>query len=149
MCSNLNPMFSKACEYGIKAMIYIAQQEVGQRVGLKQIAQATESPEAFTAKTLQILARNGVLVSFKGPTGGFSLSKDSSKINLAQIVKAIDGEEIFTGCGLGLEKCDASRPCPVHFKFASVRDGLSLMLHSTSLKELADGLDAGTVFLTQ
>ncbi|QNR25243.1 MULTISPECIES: RrF2 family transcriptional regulator [Croceimicrobium] len=142
-------MFSKACEYGIKAMIYIAQQDAGQRVGLKQIAQATDSPEAFTAKILQMLARNGVLVSFKGPSGGFSLPKDAGSVHLNQIVSAIDGDEIFTGCGLGLAQCDGNKPCPVHFKFASVRDGLSHMLHSTSLKELADGLDSGKVFLKQ
>ncbi len=141
-------MFSKACEYGIKAMIYIAQQDGTRRVGLKQIAEATDSPVAFTAKILQTLVRDGVLVSIKGPSGGFNLSRDAEKINLAHIVKAIDGDEIFIGCGLGLEKCDGSRPCPVHFKFASVRDGLSAMLHSTTLKEMADGLDAGKVYLT-
>lgn len=127
-------------------MIYIANQE--ERVGLKQIARATDSPEAFTAKILQALSRQGLLISTKGPSGGFSLSKPAEALNLAQIVEAIDGDQIFMGCGLGLERCDASRPCPVHFKFASVRDALSEMLHKTTLKELAGDLKAGTAFLT-
>lgn len=140
-------MFSKACEYGIKAMIYIAKQDDAGRVGLKQIAEATDSPLAFTAKILQTLVKEGVLISIKGPSGGFNLSRAADKINLAHIVRAIDGDKIFTGCGLGLEKCDGSRPCPVHFKFAAVREGLSAMLHGATLEEMAGGLDAGMAYL--
>lgn len=142
-------MFSKACEYGIRAMIYIAQPHAENRVSLKYIAEATKSPVAFTAKILQILTRDGILISAKGPSGGFSLSADADRINLAQIVRAIDGDEIFVGCGLGLPKCDASKPCPVHFKFAAVRDELAIMLHNTTLKEMAEGVDAGKVYLYQ
>lgn len=141
-------MFSKACEYGIKSMIYIAQQDAEGRVGLKEISEATKSPLAFTAKILQILTRDGLLVSLKGPTGGFSLSKDADDISLASIVSAIDGDQIYTGCGLGLESCSEIKPCPLHFKFAKVRGQLSEMLHTTRLREMADGLASGKVLLS-
>ena len=50
-------MFSKSCEYAIKASIYICHRsDKGERSGLKDIAKATDSPEAFTAKILQQMA---------------------------------------------------------------------------------------------
>ena len=52
-------MFSRACEYAIKIMIYIAANEQeGQRTGLKEVTEAIGSPEAFTAKILQQLVKN-------------------------------------------------------------------------------------------
>jgi Rrf2 family iron-sulfur cluster assembly transcriptional regulator len=55
-------MFSKACEYGIRAAIYIAQQSMQNRKsGLKEIAEAIASPEAFTSKILQTLVRHKVI----------------------------------------------------------------------------------------
>ena len=69
-------MFSKACEYGIKATIYIAMQSMqNSRVSLKDIAKEIDSPVAFTAKILQQLARNKIVESVKGPTGGFQIEK--------------------------------------------------------------------------
>ncbi len=142
-------MFSKACEYGIKASSYIALQSLqGRRVSLKDIAQEIESPVAFTAKTLHQLAKAGLLDSVKGPTGGFQIEKNRiDEIKLSDIVSAIDGSSIYEGCGLGLKKCNAQRPCPLHEKFAVVRNELAQMLQHTSLFELATGLEVGLTFL--
>ena len=142
-------MFSKACEYGIRAMLYIAEQsQKDNRVNIKEISSAIDSPEAFTAKVLQQLARNGIVDSLKGPTGGFSIPKERlSEIKLQDIVYAIDGDQIYKGCGLGLPECSDERPCPVHHKFAGVRDGLKEMLETTTVNELAKGLNKGLTFL--
>lgn len=138
-------MFSKACEYGIRAILYLANEsQQGRRAGLKSIAKAIDSPEAFTAKILQQLAKIGLVNSVKGPNGGFEMNqKDLDTIYLAQIVKAIDGEAIYRACGLGLNECNADKPCPVHHKFAAIRDQLQLMLESTTVLELSQGLNSG------
>lgn len=130
-------------------MLYIAEQsENDNRVNIKEISAAIDSPEAFTAKVLQQLARNGIVDSLKGPTGGFSIIKDRlDEIKLRDIVYAIDGDQIYKGCGLGLPKCIDERPCPVHHKYAAVRDELEAMLETTTLKELAFGLNKGLTFL--
>ena len=142
-------MFSKACEYGIKATIYIAVKSMRrERVSLKEIAEEVDSPVAFTAKILQSLAKNGIIDSHKGPTGGFQIEEAKiDTIKLHDIVHAIDGDKIFSGCGLGLEQCDASQPCPVHNKFVDIRDNLKIMLQNTSLYELATGLEIGLTHL--
>src|SRR5690606_18543521 len=142
-------MFSKACQYGIKATVYIASQsELGNRISLKDIAYKINSPEAFTAKILHQLAKKDILTSLKGPTGGFEIPKGRSKnLTLADIVAAIDGDSIYVGCALGLESCDENQPCPMHHKFVSIREDLKDMLEKTSLYELALGLDVGISFL--
>jgi Rrf2 family protein len=142
-------MFSKACEYGIKASIFIAINSYeGKRVSPKEIAKEINSPQAFTAKILQALVRHKVINSVKGAYGGFEINKNELKdIKLSQLVKAIDGDNIYNGCGLGLEKCDENHPCPVHYKFKKVRDELKFMLENTSLEELALNIKSGISFL--
>lgn len=142
-------MFSKACEYGIRASIFIAKNSLeGNRVSLKEISEEIDSPQAFTAKILQALVANKIIKSVRGAYGGFEIDKkDLPFINLSQIVEAIDGNAIYSGCGLGLHKCNENHPCPVHDKFKGIRDGLKYMLETTSLEELALDIKSGSTFL--
>jgi len=142
-------MFSKACEYGIRAAVYITLQSLeGRRVSVTEIAEEIDSPVAFTAKILQQLTRNNIVHSVKGPTGGFEIDReDMDDVKLNMIVKAIDGDKIYVGCGLGLKECNANKPCPLHDKFVDIRTNLRTMLQSTSLYELATGLEVGQTYL--
>lgn len=144
-------MFSKACEYAIRATIFVAGQSIQQqKAGQKLIANAINSPEAFTAKTLQKLTRSGVISSDKGPNGGFYMNATQlSATCLKDIVLAIDGDGVFTNCGLGLQKCNDKKPCPLHYKFTEVRNGLQQMMETTSLMQLAKELKKGDSYLKQ
>lgn len=138
-------MFSKSCEYGIRAAIYIAQQTLHQlRASLKDIAREIDSPEAFTAKILQQLVKDGIVSSVKGPSGGFEMNRDRiDQINLYQIVCAIDGDQIVHGCALGLKECNPQYPCPVHHQFKVIRDQLKVMLETSTIIELASEIKSG------
>lgn len=142
-------MFSKACEYGIRASIFIALNSFeGRRVSPKEIAAEIDSPAAFTAKILQALVRHKIIDSVKGAYGGFVIEKNRIKdIKLSDIVDAIDGDSIYKGCGLGLHACNESRPCPMHDKFKIIRDELKEMLESTNLEDLAFDIKEGGTFL--
>lgn len=142
-------MFSKACEYGIRASTYIALKSLeGTRVSLKEIAEKIDSPVAFTAKVLQQLSKNHIVDSVKGASGGFEITKANiNQIKLAQIVFAIDGNNVYEGCGLGLKKCNANEPCPVHDKFVQIRSDLKNMLENTSLYDMTIGLEEGLTSL--
>lgn len=141
-------MFSKACEYGIRASLFIARESKKERrTSLKEIAAAINSPEAFTAKILQKLVQQDIINSAKGPQGGFFITPKNQRLVLADIVKAIDGEAIMTGCALGLEKCSEDHPCPIHFDFAEIRNNLKRMLEKTTILELTSRLDSGLGFL--
>ncbi|CAZ96403.1 MULTISPECIES: RrF2 family transcriptional regulator [Zobellia] len=142
-------MFSKACEYGIRASTYIALKSLeGTRVSLKEIADKIDSPVAFTAKILQQLSKKQIIESVKGSLGGFQISQSNiPKIKLAQIVYAIDGNNVYEGCGLGLKRCNSNEPCPVHDKFVQIRADLKDMLESTSLYDMTMGLEEGLTHL--
>lgn len=142
-------MFSKACEYGIRASIYIAEQSLlNKKVSLKDVAQATDSPEAFTSKILQKLSRGKIINSEKGPHGGFTMDKEELyKVKLSTIVSAIDGDSIYKGCGLGLKNCNEKLPCPLHNQFKIVRDELKNMLENTTIQSLAGDVNNGLTFL--
>ena len=142
-------MFSKACEYGIKASVYIIDCSLkNEKVGMKDVAKAIDSPEAYTSKILQQLSRNNIIQSEKGPTGGFSVEKDKiNQLNLSMIVSAIDGDAIYKGCGLGFHQCNESKPCIIHHQYKSIRDDLRTMLENTLLVDLSEDIEKGLSFL--
>jgi len=135
-------MFSKACEYAIRACVQVARiSDDGHHATVKGIAEATGAPEAFTAKVLQQLVRAGLIESIRGRGGGFMIPPARSRqLKLLDIVDCIDGDAVFTRCGLGLPNCSDSRPCPLHNKFADVRGRLRAMLETTSVRTLVDQL---------
>ena len=82
-------MFSKACEYGIRAVIYIwSQNNKGLKLGVKDICKEIDAPEFFTAKILQSLAKQDLVSSTKGPNGGFYISEDQENMRLLDLVEA-------------------------------------------------------------
>jgi Rrf2 family protein len=137
-------MFSKACEYGIRAMLHIARtSKEGTRVGIREISKAIDSPEPFMAKILQDLSRKGLVLSIKGPSGGFYMNELQLKSSLAEIVTAIDGDQLFNGCGLGLKACNERKPCPIHYEFKAIRTNLKAMLQATVLEDFKESLEKG------
>ena len=141
-------MVSKTCEYAIRAMLFIAQKSKNNaKVGVKQIAKAIDFPEPFIAKILQDLGRKGLVISAKGPTGGFYLDNAGLKKSLADIVIAIDGDKLFTGCGLGLKTCSAKMPCPVHDDFVDIRKHIKSMMQNAKLGDYNTSLELGEKYL--
>ncbi len=131
-------MFSKSCQYGLRATIFIAKQSaLHNKVGFKAIAKAINSPEAFTAKILQLLTKNNIVTSIKGPYGGFVIERSElNKIRLSDVVMAVDGDRVYTACSLGLERCSENAPCPLHFEFVEVRKRLKHILHENTLHNI-------------
>ena len=141
-------MFSKSCEYGLRAVIFIAQQSTQDTmVSLSTISEEIDSPQAFTAKVLQQLTRSAIIKSIKGPYGGFTIEIEKMNISLSEVVRILDGDSIYTGCGLGLKQCDAKSPCPLHFKFVEIRNGLRDMLENTTLKSVAADMNTDFTIL--
>lgn len=144
-------MFSKTCEYAIRAIIYIYNKSNGgeSKFGIKEIATEIQSPEHFTAKILQLLRRQEIVSSTKGPNGGFYMNSRQGQLNLLEIVKAVDGPHSFTGCILGLSECDATKPCPIHASYQPIRDEMKKMLSSKTVENLATNFENGFVFLAK
>lgn len=141
-------MFSKTCEYAIRALIFIAQKSKdGNRIGIKEIANGIDSPEYFIAKILQDLSRKGFVQSAKGPNGGFYMNEKNLKQSIADIVREVDGDKLFSGCGFGLKECSETHPCPIHFDFLYVRNSIVEILERSKIERFVEDLDLNLTFL--
>ena len=143
-------IFSKTCEYALRAVLYIAKRsEQGYKSGIKEIAQEVNSPEHFLAKILQKLSREGLIQSTKGPNGGFFLEREDFNRPLAEIVEAVEGKELFVGCAMGLSYCSETNPCPLHNDFKHIRDNLAHVLKTTTMGQFNLGLIEGQFTLNK
>lgn len=142
-------MFSKACEYGIRACVVVALNSLnGMRVSLKEISLAIDSPEAYTAKILQKLVKHRLIYSVQGVQGGFEMvTVNLKKIMLENIVEAIDGNAEFSLCVLGLKACSEVNPCPAHKKYKHIKNDFKIMIKTTSVFEMVTDLREGRAFL--
>ena len=148
MYYNFKSMFSKSCEYAIKAMIFVAQKSKDEnRVGVKEIARGIDAPEHFIAKILQDLGKKKLVNSAKGPNGGFYMDGSNLKSSISDIVKAIDGDGIYTDCVIGLKACSEKNPCPVHFEYKEIKKNLITMLEQSTIANFNEKLDTGKFFL--
>jgi Rrf2 family iron-sulfur cluster assembly transcriptional regulator len=126
-------IFSKKCEYGLQAVLYIAAHQRGEVIPSDEIARKLNIPKEFVSKILQSLTESGIVDSKKGKAGGFLLAKDPSGIRLIDIVAAIDGLDIFNNCVLGFPNCNPDNPCPVHSKWGELRTLTYNMLNDETI----------------
>ena len=129
-------ILSKSCEYAIRAAVYVAiKSHKNEKAGIAEISEAIGSPVHFTAKILQDLSRRRVLSSIKGPNGGFYIEDDRS-VYLIDIIRAVDGNELFSACVLGLKSCSDTQPCPMHDQLKPIRNQLLLEFGNRSVHDL-------------
>lgn len=131
-------IFSRKCEYGMQAVLFLAAKETGSVVSAEKISQVLKIPREFISKILQSLRDSGIIRSTKGKFGGFFLAKPSSEIKLIDIVEAIDGLEMFNSCVIGFPECSPDSPCPVHDSWGALRTQAYEMLSNETLDKLKE-----------
>jgi Rrf2 family protein len=131
-------VFKKETEYALRGMVYIQIQNMKERrPGVAEIAQEIEAPFFYTAKILQRLVKQGFVKSLKGKGGGFFLDPEKKDLSLKEIIIAIEGEELFIGCGFGLKNCDENNPCPLHHQYGLIRNGINRLVTGETIQSLA------------
>ena len=128
-------MFSKATEYALRAVIFIAREtHEGRRPGLDAIAEAIDSPRSFTAKILQQLtADHSIIQSVKGPPGGFFLHEKAKKLPVKSILKVMGEDAVLGKCVLGLYACSEKKPCPMHAQYKTIREQIMKLFETTTI----------------
>lgn len=137
------------CKIAIKAVIYLCVKSDDKRyIGLKEVAKGIDSSEHTVGKILQSLVHNEIIGSIKGPSGGFYITEKQKELPIMKIVVAIDGREnFFSQCGLGLSKCSATHPCPIHKHFEPVKKQIETIFTERRVGELSKVVDEGLAFL--
>lgn len=135
-------MFSKACKYGIRAVLFLAlNTSETLKMGVKEIAGELKVPQHFLAKILQQLSKYNLISSVKGPNGGFFLSEENLESSLDKVIECIDGPEVFSSCILGLPVCSSENPCPLHIQAFAYREGLYYQLKHQPIREIAQKIE--------
>jgi len=137
-------MFSKTSEYALRATFYIAQKgTIENKLPINQIAEAIGSPQPFTAKILQALARNNSIISSsRGPNGGFYMTPKAKKLPVTAVLDAMNETQTLTKCVLGLPQCGSDNPCPMHSKYLNIKAQLLEMFDSTTIEDAAIHLES-------
>lgn len=142
-------MFNKETEYAIRGLVYIQVQNLeGRRPGIAEIAQKIDAPHFYTAKILQRLVKQGFIESQKGKGGGFYFDTQKPDLPLKRLIIDTEGDSLFCGCGFGLNHCDENNPCPLHDKYALIRNALDKLVTEENVQSLAKKTLRGGEFLS-
>lgn len=141
-------MLSYSCKIAIKSVIYLATKyTTGEKASIKEIAENIDANEHTVGKLLQTLVKQHVIKSIKGPAGGFYITDQQLNQSIIQIVNAIDGNQIFKECGLGLSQCSSLHPCPIHTEYQPAREMMENLFKTKTIIELCKPVNLGSAYL--
>lgn len=143
-------IFSRASEYAIQAMLYLAKRWLDETkanknannrsrhgyIQTKEIADAHGVPYYFLAKLVQDLTRAGLVTSVKGPGGGIRLARDPARITVLDVARSVDNLQYVTDCVIGYEKCSPEHPCPLHYEWEKIRQRIFDIVRDRTLADL-------------
>lgn len=139
-------MLSKTAEHAVRAVIVLAREYGSRPVSAEEIAAILGAPQNYLSKTLNALARRGVLTSARGPNGGFSLAVSPDRLTVADVVDVFAATNVTSArCVLRDGKCDPSHPCAAHLRWTELTSTAREPLLRTTISELCEtqGATAG------
>jgi Rrf2 family protein len=130
--------FTKAEEYGIFGVMYLAAQPKGKITPLSEISENQHVPEKFLAKIFQSLTRSGIIRSHRGVKGGFTMGRAPDKITVKEIVESIQGPYYISKCLT--EPIEGQSPAMVSLRKLLERAQASLLkvFSSHTVKDLTE-----------
>lgn len=134
-------LYSRTSKYGIKALTYMAEGASQDYKTVDSIADGTEIPTQFLGKICQNLVKEGLLQSRKGRGGGFRLARPGAEISLMEVIKSLDGEEVFDRCLFDVKKCSKGGVCPLHEDWAPIRNELKKLMEKKTIADLTEDQD--------
>lgn len=130
--------FSIGCEYAVHGLLFLAMRPDQNVVLVKDIARAQHLPESYLAKVFQLLAKAGLLKSFRGAQGGYSLALPPEKITLRDVTIAIEGKTPLFKPLDARRECTFADDCLIRETFNKAEESLYRELEKVTLKEMAD-----------
>ena len=124
-------------EYGIRGVLYLAQQDEGRVSMLSAIANVQDVPPRFLAKIFQALAKAGLVKSHRGAKGGFSLARSAAEITIKDVIEAIEGPIHLNLCLLSEGECSREKICPAHAVWEEAQEKMMGVLMRANFADLA------------
>lgn len=131
-------IITRATEYAIRAVLFMAAQPHGTTVLKKDICREQGITPAFLTKILQPLIKAGIVGSHRGVRGGFYLNRAPDTITLLDVIKAEEGPIHLNLCLAEEGSCERDSSCPVHQVWQEARAGLVETLESYTFARLIE-----------
>jgi len=130
-------IITRATEYSIRAILYMACQPQGEVIFKKDICRAQEITPAFLTKILQPLIKAGIVASQRGVGGGFFLARPATEITLFDVIKTQEGPVYLNQCLMSEGNCSREFFCPVHGTWEEIRKEFMAILSRYDFATLA------------
>jgi Rrf2 family transcriptional regulator, nitric oxide-sensitive transcriptional repressor len=131
-------ILSQTAEYALRAVLYMARRD-GERTSAEQIARALGAPANYMSKTLNQLAKAGVVTGARGPTGGFRLAIPAEELTVARVADSFSTPRANPICLLGDRPCSSANPCDAHHRWTAVTQAAAAPLAQTTIADLLSG----------
>jgi Rrf2 family protein len=137
-------MLSRTADYAVRAVVLLARHHGKRLVSADEIASVLGAPRNYMSKTLNTLARRGVLTSMRGPGGGFGLALAPDALSVATVIDVFaDARPVVTRCLLEDRPCNIDEPCSAHRRWMTITRIAREPLVGTTIGELC-GTHRGT-----
>ncbi len=129
-------VITRATEYAVRTVIYLAQQPKNDIVLKKDICRTQEVTPAFLTKILQPLIKVGIVSSQRGVGGGFLLAKDPREITMLDIFQAEEGQLKLNHCLVDSDFCNRDGYCSAHEVWDETQQEMAKTLKRYSIADL-------------
>jgi Rrf2 family protein len=134
---NSSMQLTRAADYAVRVMVYLATLPDGKRALLPDLARVTEAPESFLSKVLQSLAHAELISSRRGKLGGFAILPRGRPATMREVIEAIDGPICLNVCLNGGKDCDRKSTCPAHPVWSRAQRAMLDVLMSVTVCSMA------------
>ncbi len=128
---------SKKADYALMAMKHLALKTAVPSTSAREIAEQYDIPIELMAKVLQRLVRTGLLISTQGTRGGYTLSRPSAAISVADVIQAIDGPFTVTACSSENSDCEQYSKCNIRDPLWQIKERIVATLGTVTIAEMA------------
>lgn len=134
--------FSTKSQYGLRAMVYLANVfDEGKVHSLKTISKKEDISFDYLEKIISKLEKKDLVGAKKGVQGGYFLTRPPSKIKIGEIIRALEGEPSLVKC-IAKDKryvCPRERKCQTKKVWKKIQKSLDSTLNSITLADLIKG----------
>ena len=135
-------LLTRKTDYALVALAGLARQD-NDAASARDLAEQLHLPLPVLRNILKVLATHGLLLSSRGPSGGYRLARDPHEISLAEIVEVIEGPvQLLTCCPTEPNdprpRCQLEDSCRIKSNVGRVHERLMAFLHDVTLDQIAD-----------
>lgn len=132
---------TQECDYGLRVVLFLSEKGVGEKAEARVISGKLNIPLRFLLKLLRKLVMAGILNSYRGVGGGYSLAKEPKEVSVKDVIEAIDGPIYVNRCLYDSAYCTLNRSstCNVHQTLSIVQKRLDDELQNINFQGILEG----------